>query len=151
MKTFYHIGLNMPKPHRTSLVKFRGNIVSSLLVDSVKMSESDTSPLTFMRSDVFLLFNQERLDKLTKEQVKDWVDNINLQSNDTFADGAFSDDELHAFCKSRYIQSASELKAWEQHLTKYSDFLAQQKKAMDNKDTSKDVKDIATDSASDEK
>lgn len=141
----------MPMPHRSSLVKFRGNIVSSLLVDSVKMSENDTRPLTFMRSDVFLLFNQDRLDKLTKEQVTEWVDNINLQTNDTFADGAFSDDELHAFCKSRYIQSASELKAWEQHLTKYADFLAHQNKAKVNRDTSNDLKDIATDSASDEK
>lgn len=67
-------------------------------------------------NDIAILFNQERLEKvLGKDNINKFIESLNNEGSESpFKD--FTDDELLQFCKSRYIQKMSDLKAWSQYL-----------------------------------
>lgn len=68
------------------------------------------------QSDIFLLFNQQRLAKvLGNDTLQSWLGSINVR--DTGIDTSkFTDDQLMSFIKSRHIQSPAELRAWSEFL-----------------------------------
>lgn len=68
-------------------------------------------------SDIFMLFNQQRLDKLTRSALLQHFDSMS-QGNSVLsaARSKLTDDQLCQFVKSRYIQSPSELMAWTSYL-----------------------------------
>lgn len=83
-----------------------------------------TTPVMKVQTDVYMLFNQERLDKMTTEAL------VNYLSNYTAKDDGLSeirskltDEQLSQFVKSRYIQSPSELKSWSSYLMSNYDTL----------------------------
>ena len=69
--------------------------------------------------DIYLLFNQQRIQSAGVDTVRAWLDSLQpkddalaaLRSNCT-------DEQLIKFCKSRYIQTPSELMAWTDFLNK---------------------------------
>lgn len=75
-------------------------------------------------SDVDLLFNQERLDRMSLQALQQ---KLNEQVH--YGDNGLSelrknirDEDLHLFIKSRYIQSLSELRSWSGYLAeRYGD------------------------------
>lgn len=70
-------------------------------------------------SDVYLLLNQNRLDRLSLQAFSEYLSSL-PQSQSTQLDSIrkkVSDDALLQLCKSRHIQSASELIAWSHYLT----------------------------------
>lgn len=75
-------------------------------------------------SDVDLLFNQQRLDRMSLQALQQ---KLNEQAQ--LGDNGLSelrknikDEDLHRFIKSRYIQSLSELRAWSGYLAeRYGD------------------------------
>lgn len=73
-------------------------------------------------SDIHMLFNQQRLDKLTRTQLVEYFDNLSV-SEPKMSDlrKKMTDDQLCSFVKSRFIQSPSELMAWSQYLMSSQD------------------------------
>ena len=63
-----------------------------------------------------MLFNQQRLDRMTLSQLSDWLDNQTPTSGLSELRSKMSDAQLHSFIKSRYIQSPSELMAWSEYI-----------------------------------
>lgn len=68
-------------------------------------------------SDVYMLFNQQRLDRMTSNALIDHFNNLS-QSSPSFSQlkSKLSDEQLIKFIKMRYIQSPSELLQWSQYL-----------------------------------
>lgn len=71
-------------------------------------------------SDVDLLFNQERLDRMSLQALQVRLDE-QMRAGDTGLSVLrknVSDADLHKFIKSRYIQSLSELQQWTNYLSR---------------------------------
>ena len=68
-------------------------------------------------TDVVMLFNQKRLDRMTRESLISHFDKMS-ESSSNFASlrSKLSDDQLCSIVKSRYIQSPSELMAYSSYL-----------------------------------
>ena len=73
-------------------------------------------------SDIYMLFNQQRLDRLTRAQLVEYFDNLSV-SEPKMSDlrKKMTDDQLCSFVKSRFIQTPSELMAWSQYLMSSQD------------------------------
>lgn len=75
-------------------------------------------------SDVSLLFNQQRLDRMSLQALTEKL-NERVNAGDTGLSELrknIKDEDLHKFVKSRYIQSLSELRQWSHYLmTNYKD------------------------------
>lgn len=70
-------------------------------------------------SDVDLLFNQQRLDRMSLAALKQKLDE-SVQAGDNGLSELrknIKDEDLQRFIKSRYIQSLSELRQWSSYLT----------------------------------
>lgn len=65
-------------------------------------------------SDVDLLFNQQRLDRMSLAALQNKLDDMTRIQNDGLSElrNNIKDEDLMRFIKSRYIQSPSELRAW---------------------------------------
>lgn len=72
---------------------------------------------TAMVDDIYMLFNQQRLASLGKDTIQAWLNTLTPRS-DALAQlrAKCSDEQLMQLCKSRYIQSPSELLAWSEYL-----------------------------------
>lgn len=73
-------------------------------------------------SDIYMLFNQQRLDRMTRDSLLSYFESLQVREPQ-FADlrAKLGDEQLISFVKSRYIQSASELMSWHQYLMSSSD------------------------------
>lgn len=73
-------------------------------------------------SDIYMLFNQNRLDRMSRESLLSYFENMSV-NEPKFGDlrSKLGDDQLITFVKSRFIQSPSELMAWSQYLMSSSD------------------------------
>lgn len=88
----------------------------------------DGEQSVILTSDITMLFNQERLDRATRQVLLDQINAATSQS-DAFAKvrSKLTDDQLISFVKSRFIQSPSELLAWTDYLSQaYSEAGLQQ-------------------------
>lgn len=69
-------------------------------------------------SDISLLFNQQRLDRMTNNALNDWFRSVaRVDSQLDAIRRALPADAIGKFIKSRYIQSPSELRRWTSYLT----------------------------------
>lgn len=84
--------------------------------------EVDGVPSVRLTSDIYMLFNQQRLDKLSRESLLSHFESMSV-NEPNFGDlrAKLGDDQLISFVKSRFIQSPSELMAWSQYLMSSSD------------------------------
>lgn len=84
--------------------------------------ESEKVKSTRLTSDIYMLFNQQRLDKLSRESLLSYFESMSV-NEPKFGDlrSKLGDDQLINFVKSRFIQSPSELMAWSQYLMSSSD------------------------------
>lgn len=75
-----------------------------------------------LTSDICMLFNQKRLDRLSRESLLSHFESMSV-NEPRFGDlrAKLGDDQLISFVKSRFIQSPSELMAWSQYLMSSSD------------------------------
>lgn len=71
----------------------------------------------FLRDDIYMLFNQKRLDRMTSAALSTW-----LRATSSYDSGLanlrsrMTDEQLGSFIKSRFIQSRSELLSWSSYL-----------------------------------
>lgn len=121
--------------YSSDAVFYQPPIYDSLLVTYHK--EFDAYDVS---NDIYLLLNQNRLSALGEDNVKKIFDSIGSQSSAmSELRKKVSDSDLLSFCKSRYIQTPSELRAWSNYLnTEMSDLV--QKYADENKDDKPDDK-----------
>lgn len=84
--------------------------------------ECDGKKSIRVTSDIYMLFNQQRLDKLTRAQLVEYFNDLSV-SEPKMADlrKKMTDDQLCSFVKSRFIQTPSELMAWSQYLMSSQD------------------------------
>uniref|UniRef100_A0AAU8B0S6 Internal scaffolding protein n=1 Tax=Dulem virus 263 TaxID=3145740 RepID=A0AAU8B0S6_9VIRU len=66
-------------------------------------------------SDISLIFDQKRLNSLSSDSIRSWLNTLQGGTSEPALSG-LSDDQLLMFVKSRHIQSPSDLKAWSDHL-----------------------------------
>lgn len=96
-------------------------LVSPSLVDNIRIdsfADADGKEYAmFIRNDIFFLFNQQRLSALGSDGVKQFLDGLQSRSSSLQSlRSKISDSDLMNICKSRYIQSPSELLAWSKYL-----------------------------------
>lgn len=84
--------------------------------------ESNGVSSTRLTSDIYMLFNQQRLDRMSRERLLSHFDSMSVREP-KFSDlrGKLGDEQLISFVKSRFIQSPSELMSWSQYLMSSSD------------------------------
>lgn len=84
--------------------------------------EFDGEKSVRLTSDICMLFNQYRLDRLSCESLLSHFESMSV-NEPKFGDfrAKLGDDQLISFVKSRFIQSPSELMAWSQYLMSFSD------------------------------
>lgn len=80
-------------------------------------SGSDKKTAIAYVDDIYMLFNQNRLNSVGRDTIQKWLDGLTPRS-DSLAQlrKKVSDEQLMDMCKSRYIQSSSELLAWSEYL-----------------------------------
>lgn len=95
---------------------YQSSPIDSFLLNECK-SSLDGEMSVRITSDIYMLFNQQRLDKMTQSALLQHFDSqpINEPSMSALR-SKLSDADLCKFIKSRYIQSPSELMAWTQFL-----------------------------------
>ena len=93
---------------------YQPSLIDNFLFQEVSDGESKSYTLT---SDIYMLFNQKRLDKLTSQALIQHFESMS-QKDSSLASlrSKMTDDQLVRFVKSRYIQSPSELLAWSNYL-----------------------------------
>lgn len=75
-----------------------------------------------LTSDICMLFNQQRLDRMSKDRLLAYFENLAVTDPKmSELRSKLSDDQLCSFVKSRFIQSPSELMAWSQYLMSSQD------------------------------
>lgn len=73
-------------------------------------------------SDIYMLFNQQRLDRMSKERLVAHFEKLSVnEPKMRELRSKLSDEQLCSFVKSRFIQSPSELMAWSQYLMSSQD------------------------------
>lgn len=93
-------------------------------VDQFLQQEIEVNGVKSIRltSDIYMLFNQQRLDRLSRESLLSHFESMSV-NEPKFGDlrSKLGDDQLISFVKSRFIQSPSELMAWSSYLMSSSD------------------------------
>lgn len=118
------------------MIHFQPPIYHDLLVQTIK--RKGQSDLIVFRSDNDLILHQENLKSYTDKQIQNLV-----TPNSAPSMPQMSDDDLFLACKSRRIQTASELKQWSDFLDEMQNHVKEQvKKACEKK--SEDKKDDKT-------
>lgn len=75
-----------------------------------------------MTSDIYMLFNQQRLDRMSRENLVDYFNNMAVRdSSFSSLKKRLTDDQLISVVKSRYIQQPSELLTWSRYLNSLGD------------------------------
>lgn len=75
-----------------------------------------------LTSDIYMLFNQQRLDRMSKDRLLTYFENLSVnEPKMRELRSKLSDEQLCSFVKSRFIQSPSELMAWSQYLMNSQD------------------------------
>lgn len=71
-------------------------------------------PLVRYVDPLYMLFNQQRLDRLGADNIKQWLDSMNNAGNSEIGElkKKCSDEQLVQLIKSRHLQSPSEVLAW---------------------------------------
>lgn len=102
-------------------------------------------------SDIYMLFNQQRLDRQSREALVNYFDNMSVNSPSLSSlRSRLTDDQLISLVKSRYISSMSELLEWSMYLNSLADseikaFLAAQQPAVSSESkANQDVENSST-------
>lgn len=82
-----------------------------------KVSEPGSADSITLTSDIAMLFNQQRLDRCSKDALIQYFDSLSRASSPlSELRSKLSDDQLISIVKSRYLQSPSELIAYSERL-----------------------------------
>jgi hypothetical protein len=86
-----------------------------------RLDKNGTEVVT-LTSDIYMLFNQQRLDRMSKDRLLSYFENLSVnEPKMRELRSKLTDEQLCSFVKSRFIQSPSELMAWSQYLMSSQD------------------------------
>lgn len=86
-----------------------------------RLDKNGTEVVT-LTSDIYMLFNQQRLDRMSKDRLLAYFENLSVNEPKMLElRSKLTDDQLCSFVKSRFIQSPSELMSWSQYLMSSQD------------------------------
>lgn len=86
-----------------------------------RLDKNGTEVVT-LTSDIYMLFNQQRLDRMSKDRLLAYFENLSVNEPKMCElRSKLTDDQLCSFVKSRFMQSPSELMAWSQYLMNSQD------------------------------
>lgn len=86
-----------------------------------RLDKNGTEVVT-LTSDIYMLFNQQRLDRMSKDRLLSYFENLSVsEPKMRELRSKLSDEQLCSFVKSRFIQSPSELMSWSQYLMSSQD------------------------------
>lgn len=79
--------------------------------------------ITGYHHPIYMLFNQQRLDRLGEGAVRQWLDSLDRAGNSALSEirSKISDDDLLKLVKPRNLQSPSELESWLNYLNERQD------------------------------
>ena len=98
---------------------FENSPVNEFCFERLEVNGNEVVTLT---SDIHMLFNQQRLDRMSKDRLLAYFENLSVTDPKmSELRSKLSDDQLCSFVKSRFIQSPSELMAWSQYLMSSQD------------------------------
>ncbi len=84
--------------------------------------DKDGTEVVTLTSDIYMLFNQQRLDRMSKDRLLAYFESLSVnEPKMRELRSKLSDEQLCSFVKSRFIQSPSELMAWSQYLMSSQD------------------------------
>lgn len=84
--------------------------------------EVNGNEVVTLTSDIYMLFNQQRLDRMSRERLVAYFENLSVnEPKMRELRSKLSDEQLCSFVKSRFIQSPSELMSWSQYLMSSQD------------------------------
>lgn len=111
--------------------------------------EHEDDTVTYV-DDVYMLFNQQRLDKMTLDTLSQYLEQLSKQSNPLRElRSRVPDKYIMSFVKSRYIQHPSELEAWSNYLdATYSQEMEKLNAVIDEHDIAKHPELVDTSSQS---
>lgn len=93
--------------------------VNEFMFQEIEVSGKKTLRVT---SDIYMLFNQQRLDRMSKERLISYFESLSVnEPKMSELRSKLSDEQLCSFVKSRFIQSPSELMSWSQYLMSSQD------------------------------
>lgn len=93
--------------------------VNEFCIERLEVNGEEVVTLT---SDIFMLFNQQRLDRMSKDRLLAYFENLSVnEPKMRELRSKLSDEQLCSFVKSRFIQSPSELMSWSQYLMSSQD------------------------------
>lgn len=93
--------------------------VNEFMFQEIEVSGRRTLRVT---SDIYMLFNQQRLDRMSKERLISYFESLSVnEPKMRELRSKLSDEQLCSFVKSRFIQSPSELMSWSQYLMSSQD------------------------------
>ena len=82
----------------------------------------DSAPSLRCTSDIYMLFNAQRLDRMSRERILQHFNDMTVNNSSLAAlKSKLTDDQLISIVKSRYIQSPSELLSWSMYLNSLAD------------------------------
>lgn len=110
-------------------------------IDSYQQIKVD-GHLRRITSDISVLLQQDLLDSLPRSFIENLINN----KDSPIDTSSISDDELIATCKSRYLQSPSELQSWIKSLKTNSNYI---RSYFDSLKTSKSSHSSSSDNSSD--
>lgn len=100
---------------------YQPSMIDSFLVQKHE-SVADGVPSIRVTSDIYMLFNQQRLDRMSREAVISHFNDMVVNNPQlTALKSKLTDDQLISLVKSRYIQQPSELLAWSMYLNTLAD------------------------------
>lgn len=101
--------------YRTDVVREKSPVEYCYIQENVSPYSEDKS--IAIVDDVYMLFNQQRLDRMTGVALSDWLARTSKTDSQLASlRSRMSDEQLGLFIKSRFIQSHSELLAWSSYL-----------------------------------
>lgn len=113
------------KQYRTDICREQSPVENFYIQENVS-PHSEHKSIAIV-DDVYMLFNQQRLDRMTGAALSDWLSRTS-QTDSQLASlrSRMTDDQLGSFIKSRFIQSRSELLAWSSYLeSQYPELVAE--------------------------
>lgn len=119
-------------PTKVRMVDIKTSVYRSVLpYEDLYVRDNGNGSVTIL-SDVDLLFNQQRLDKMNRSALLDQLQGSQFKQDPVLSElrSKVPDEYILKFVKSRYIQSPSELRNWAAYLERtYSSELADAKAA----------------------
>ena len=101
------------------LKTFQPSVFTALQYDKVTLNKSK---VTLRHRDIHFILADKALSDVDPNQVKEFIDPLNSAPSNL--DANFDDEQLSAFCQSRYIQEPSDIDNYVSSLKQFTDNLS---------------------------